>query len=185
MAVSNMGSCYLNGEGVKKDPRRAMDWCEPFIACSALASHELRSSLSHPIPAVRRCRYERAANEGFAPSQCYLGVMYESGACREVGKNDQLAAEWFEKAAQQNFKYACYNVAVCYEQGTSHPYTSPPLPSRTTARPIYRLSTTNSPDVGPLVLALSPRRQVRVWRRMKRKLRNTTRRLHCRGQARV
>jgi TPR repeat protein len=88
MAVSNMGSCFLNGEGVRKEPRRAMDW------------------------------YERAANEGFAPSQCYLGVMFESGSCKEVGKDDARAADYFEKAAAQNFKYACYNVAVCYEQGT-------------------------------------------------------------------
>src|SRR5687767_5125667 len=87
MSISNMASCYLNGEGVKKDTRRAMDL------------------------------YERAATEGFAPSQCYLGVMFESGACPQVGKNDQLAAEWFEKSAAQGFKYACYNVAVCYEQG--------------------------------------------------------------------
>jgi TPR repeat protein len=43
--------------------------------------------------------------------------MFESGACAEIPKNDALAAEWFEKAAAHNFKYACYNLAVCYEQG--------------------------------------------------------------------
>ncbi len=59
--------------------------------------------------------YLKAANQGDASAQFYVGYYYASGY--GVNKDDNLAFEWYNKAAEQNNKSALNNLAVCYKYG--------------------------------------------------------------------
>lgn len=59
--------------------------------------------------------YLRAAEQGRASAQFYIGYFYASGY--GIKKNVKLAFEWYTKAAKQNNPSALNNLAVCYEYG--------------------------------------------------------------------
>ncbi len=59
--------------------------------------------------------FERAANQGLASSQCYIGYCYEYGQGRE--KNESVAADWYEKAALQNDPSGLYYLGSCFYKG--------------------------------------------------------------------
>jgi len=62
------------------------------------------------------------AEQGLAPAQNYLGIMYRDG--RGVGRNDKEAVRWFKKAAQAGDMWARTNLAIMYlnGQGTEQNY---------------------------------------------------------------
>ena len=60
---------YQNGTGVPQDEKIACEW------------------------------YLKAANQGHARAQYYLGVNYENGT--GVPKDEKIACEWYLKAANQ------------------------------------------------------------------------------------
>jgi hypothetical protein len=57
----------------------------------------------------------KAAEQGFATAQCYLGVMYAKGM--GVAKNFSLAFEWYRKAAVQGHALAQSNIGKHYSNG--------------------------------------------------------------------
>lgn len=60
--------------------------------------------------------WKRAADEGcHGPSQFNLGLMYRQG--RGVKKSVSKAAQYYEKAANQNVPKAQFNLARLYHQG--------------------------------------------------------------------
>ncbi|HSI61657.1 MAG TPA: tetratricopeptide repeat protein, partial [Candidatus Saccharimonadia bacterium] len=61
----------------------------------------------------------KAADQGFAPAQSNLGVLYRNGD--GVTRDDAQAAAWYQKAAQQGNAVAQYNLACCYEDGIGVP----------------------------------------------------------------
>ena len=63
--------------------------------------------------------YTKAANQGNATAQCYLGYCYEDG--QGVPKSYEKAVEWYTKAANQGNARAQYNLGVCYEKGHGVP----------------------------------------------------------------
>lgn len=59
--------------------------------------------------------YLKAAEQGRASAQFYVGYYYSSGY--GVKKNLTLAFEWYSKAAEQNNAAALNNLAICFEYG--------------------------------------------------------------------
>ena len=59
------------------------------------------------------------ANQGNAPAQYNLGLMYEGG--RGVPKDEAQAVAWFRKAAEQGNATAQYNLGVMYDNGRGVP----------------------------------------------------------------
>jgi TPR repeat protein len=60
---------YQNGQGIPKDDAEAIKW------------------------------YRKAADQGYAEAQTYLGTMYQDG--QGVPKDDVEAVKWYRKAADQ------------------------------------------------------------------------------------
>ncbi len=56
-----------------------------------------------------------AANAGDASAQFLLGVMYENGIAIEP--NDELAAQWFQRATEQGHVKASIHLASLYQEG--------------------------------------------------------------------
>lgn len=59
--------------------------------------------------------FEKAAKQGLASSQYYLGCCYEDGQGRE--NNESLAADWYEKAALQDDPRGLYCLGMCFFEG--------------------------------------------------------------------
>ena len=79
------GDRYYNGEGVEKDFTQAAAW------------------------------YEKAAKQGYAEGQYFLGYCYYEG--EGVEKDFTQAAAWYLKAAEQGHAKAQQKLAVCYYSG--------------------------------------------------------------------
>ena len=63
--------------------------------------------------------YRKAAEQGFAPAQYSLGVMYAEG--RGVPKDDKQAVGWFRKSAEQGDAYAQSSLGMMYATGRGVP----------------------------------------------------------------
>ncbi|HXS69820.1 MAG TPA: tetratricopeptide repeat protein, partial [Candidatus Polarisedimenticolia bacterium] len=61
----------------------------------------------------------KAAEEGDAQAQCYLGVCYQNG--QGVKQDYQEAVKWFKKSADQNDSVAQCYLGVCYQAGFGVP----------------------------------------------------------------
>lgn len=59
--------------------------------------------------------YLKAAEQGRASAQFYVGYFYASGY--GIKKDLKLAFEWYSKAAEQNNAAAFNNLAICFEYG--------------------------------------------------------------------
>jgi TPR repeat protein len=59
----------------------------------------------------------RAADQGYAPGQFYLGLSYNDPCVLGVEPNYAEAAEWYCKAADQGFAPAGFNLGVMYDMG--------------------------------------------------------------------
>lgn len=76
---------YNDGKGVAKDQKEATKW------------------------------YRKAADQGDAPAQFNLGVMYAFGT--GAAKDPEQAVKWFCAAANQGVPNAQFNLGVMYEEG--------------------------------------------------------------------
>ena len=85
-AQSELGGRYEAGrDGVERDYSEAVSW------------------------------YRRAADQGQATAQAYLGFMYSRG--RGVDRNDQEAARWYRRSAEQGHPLGQNNLGVMYGAG--------------------------------------------------------------------
>jgi hypothetical protein len=78
---------YPRGQGVAIDDGSAVSWCR------------------------------KAAEQGDAQAQCFLGVMYKNG--RGVAKDDSTALGWYHKAAEQGSTKAQFGIGAMYHRGTA------------------------------------------------------------------
>jgi TPR repeat protein len=63
--------------------------------------------------------YQKAAEQGDAQAQFYLGVMYLNG--QGVSQNDAKAVEWWQKATDQGNAYSQNNLGAMYSRGRGVP----------------------------------------------------------------
>lgn len=59
--------------------------------------------------------YRQAAEQGYAPAQFGMGVLYDIG--RGVAQDYKLALSWYTKAAEQGYAKAQNNLGFMYSQG--------------------------------------------------------------------
>ena len=89
----------------------------PLTACSdsqddfkkGVAAHEAKN-----YPEAMRW-FRKAAEQGNAEAQVYLGFMYQNG--RGVKRDDREAVRWHRKAAEQGEARAQFNLGFMYQNG--------------------------------------------------------------------
>ena len=86
-----LGVMYYEGEGVPKDYSQAENW------------------------------YRKAAEQGFAPAQNNLGLMYDNGSYPQVPIDHSEAEIWYRKAAEQGFAEAQFHLGRLYYKGNVVP----------------------------------------------------------------
>jgi hypothetical protein len=86
-----LGVMYANGEGVEQDYGKAEFW------------------------------YRKAAEQGFAPAQNNLGLMYDEGSPPQVRPDSSEAEFWYRKAAEQGFAEAQFHLGALYYEGKGVP----------------------------------------------------------------
>ncbi|MBR5030625.1 MAG: SEL1-like repeat protein, partial [Muribaculaceae bacterium] len=120
-AQCSLGTCYYNGDGVKKDFTKAVEW---FSKAAEQRNAPAQCSLGtcyyngdgvkkDLVKAVEW--YSKAAEQGNTVAQYNLGVCYDDGD--GVEKDFTKAVEWYTKAAEQGHISAQYNLGICYKNG--------------------------------------------------------------------
>jgi len=105
MAQNNLGLMYANGKNMVTDLAREV-------------RHGVLTEYRPVIPQndVEAVNWYRlAAEQGYAPAQFNLGVMF--GAGRGVPKDDVEAAKWYRKAAEQGDAGSQFNLGARYSNG--------------------------------------------------------------------
>jgi TPR repeat protein len=113
-AMTNIGTLYNLGLGVKRDDKAAADWYEKAAQLGfVLAQYDLANlyytgqGRSRDLKQSARW-YLAAAKGGHAKSQFYLAQMYESG--EGVDRDENAALQWYGKAADQELPEAEYKL---------------------------------------------------------------------------
>ena len=109
-AQYQVGQCYYHGEGVEKNLKEAVKWCQKAAKQEyAEAQFLLGSYYCQGIGIVQNCEkafewWEKAAKQGIAGAQFNVGLCYDTG--EGVEKNEEKALYWLEKAKEQKFERA-------------------------------------------------------------------------------
>lgn len=120
-AQCNLGTCYINGWGVSKNPAEATKWwrksAEQGYAKAqnklGLCYHNGNGVTKNHVEAVKWFR--KAAEQGYASAQFTLGICYLGGI--GVSKDPTEAVKWLRKAAEQGDAEAQYFLAESYFNG--------------------------------------------------------------------
>lgn len=121
-AQATLGSMYLYGFGVPRDPAQASVWFR-HAAAQGYAVGQYRLGLLYAIGqgvlkdyAQAAAWYRKAADQGSASAQHSLGSLYKDGA--GVPQDYRQALAWYRKAATQGNVTAQYALGSLYEAGT-------------------------------------------------------------------
>jgi TPR repeat protein len=124
-AQKMLGIMYDYGQGVKKDPKKALDWYlkaasqnQP-AAQLVVGTKYFRGDGTRQDYAEAAKWWEMAATGGQIEAQFNLGLMYYRGL--GVTRDDGKAAELFRAAAEQGHAHAQYSLAVMYAFGRGVP----------------------------------------------------------------
>lgn len=110
IAQNELGMCYLQGEGVPKDPEKAVKWFGMSAAQGNVISQFNLGTCYERGKGVPKDKekaldwFRKAAERGHADSQYKLGWSYERG--EGVPQDDAEAIHWYEKAEKQGHKLA-------------------------------------------------------------------------------
>ena len=94
-----------------------------LIAVLALLIGTFSAVSAQAMTAAEAAMIDNAAQRGSASAQVLLAVIYLNGMA-DHPKNEQQAAQWFEKAAQQGNDYAQKMLADMYQEGHGVPKNS-------------------------------------------------------------
>lgn len=90
LAEKNLGNCYLEGIGVEKDYRKALEWYDRAARKGyANALHNLGMMYARgwgvsPSDSIAYLYFRQAAEKGFYLSEYMIGWCYETGCCVET-----------------------------------------------------------------------------------------------------
>jgi hypothetical protein len=120
-AQSNLGLCYLHGQGVAQDYVEAVRWFRKAAEQNdanaqfnlGYCYHEGQGVARDYVEAVRWFR--KAAEQNDANAQYNLGYCYHEG--QGVAQDDVEAVRWVRKAAEQNDAPAQFHLGLCYLHG--------------------------------------------------------------------
>ena len=122
VAQCQIGTMYINGEGVTQDNSIAMKWYlksakqENMLAQFCLGSMYYMGQGVTKDYAEAMKWYLKSAEHGDMLAQFCLGAMYYLG--QGVTQDFAEAFKWYHKAAEQGCDSAMWSVAQCYEDGT-------------------------------------------------------------------
>lgn len=122
LAQHILGTCYVDGRGVKSSDAEAAVWYRKAAeqghamgqASLGLMYDSGRGVLRDEAEAARW--YRKAAEQGHAQGQVNLGIMCANGL--GVRKDMAEAAQWFLRAAEQGHAQGQLNLGFVYESGS-------------------------------------------------------------------
>ena len=124
-AQNNLGSMYVQGQGVPQDYAEAIKWYRKSAEQgNASAQYNLGSMYDNGQGVPRNYAeaakwYRKAADQGEAHAQDNLGTMYSNG--EGVPQDNAEAIKWIRKSAEQGNASAQYNLGSMYVQGQGVP----------------------------------------------------------------
>jgi TPR repeat protein len=122
---TNLGACYLYGNGVSRDPLMAIMW---FIRAAdqneKVAQYNLATCYAHGYGVdvdfhKAKKLFELAAKQGHFGALTQIGLLYFKG--KGVPKDLKRAIQLFREAAIQGNPEAQYNLGLCYLEGVGVP----------------------------------------------------------------
>lgn len=124
-AQYTLGMCYLNGNGVKKDEKKAVEW---FQKAAEQDHKDAQCQLGICyLNFIGIKKYDPEKGTGWlkksqTPEAMYqMGLYHDDKARRSSGADKKLnyveSFHWYEKAAQYDHPKACYEVGRAYEGG--------------------------------------------------------------------
>jgi TPR repeat protein len=120
-AMSNLGCCFQNGQGVQQNFEEAAKWfrrgADAGYAYAMLGiGGLLRDGKGCDVDLVEAVNWFRKEAElGCAECMCCMGVAYQKG--RGVVQDLVEGVEWFRKAAEAGEVVAEMNLGICYDRG--------------------------------------------------------------------
>ncbi len=120
-AQNNLGYCYAQGIGVRRNDQEAVRWYRTASQNSKEAQYNLGLMYEQGRGVQRDEKeaerwYKKAAENGEVNAQYNLARMYEMGSA-VILKQEETAAWWYQKAAEQNHASAQNNLGLMYAQG--------------------------------------------------------------------
>jgi len=118
---NSLGYCYDNGDGVEKDPEKAVYWyTKAAEQGDAKAQFYLGVCYYNGEGVEKDLKkaaywYTQAAEQGDEDAQFNLALCYDNG--EGVEKDLEKAAYWYTQAARQGDAKAQCNLGVCYYNG--------------------------------------------------------------------
>jgi TPR repeat protein len=114
-----LGHAYQLGLGVPKDMTETARWYARAAEVPGIGSGNTNSQAGPRDFPQAFDAYRKAAEQGDAGAQLYLGLAYDLG--RDVSRNSMKAAGWYRKAAAQGSSSAATNLGVLYYNGDGTP----------------------------------------------------------------
>ncbi len=120
-AIYHMGWMYAEGhDSLTRDMKKAEElWIQAADSGLYLAQHQLGEYYLSSFDKDRFKKaapwWEKAANQGYEPSQCRIADCYFFG--NGVKRNRKTANEWYLKAAEQGSGYAQMQLGWSYYKG--------------------------------------------------------------------
>jgi TPR repeat protein len=120
-AQFSLGVCFMNGQGVAKDPVEAMKWYRkaiehghPDAQFSLGGCFKIGQGVAEdPVEAVKW--YRKAAEQGHAKAQFNLGWCLMNG--QGVAMDPVEAVKWYRKASDHELVIAQFNLGWCFMNG--------------------------------------------------------------------
>ena len=111
-AMHALGVCYLDGNGVKKDLKKAEEWLQKAKAKGNVHSEEKLKDVDKS-----KANYEKIEQLLPAAEKGDAKVQYELAGIYEQEMEDDNAFKWYEKAAQNGYVNAIFSLGICYWNG--------------------------------------------------------------------
>lgn len=124
-AQHNLAQLYLNGQGVRRDVSKAVEWMEKAAkqdyepSATSLGSMFESGTVVPKDPKRALTWMMASARLGNAESQVYVGSQYETG--ERVAQDMVQAAKLYMLAARQGNVYGQFKLGECYAYGNGTP----------------------------------------------------------------
>lgn len=118
-AQCDLGVCYFGGFGVTKDEKKGIFWLVKAAKNGDSKATDILTPIIMQEDDAKTYYYSSlAAQQEYAPAQWVLGVL------SLMKNNYKNAVPWLQKAANQGYPEAQYDLAYCYSRGYGVPLDS-------------------------------------------------------------
>ncbi|KAL0245323.1 hypothetical protein GEMRC1_009402 [Eukaryota sp. GEM-RC1] len=121
LAMTAIGVCFYDGQGIEKDQSKAVYWYQKAADLGHSGAMGYLGVCYHNGQGIEKDHskavywYQKAADLGHSGAMRNLGVCYDNG--QGIEKDHSKAVYWYQKAADLGHSGAMYNIAVCYKNG--------------------------------------------------------------------